>query len=394
MKKFGKFIACVACVATCSAAFLTGCGGGGKSEAQKEKDFIAEIGATSETYTGAVSDTSYSTKEAAAAAYVADQVAGEKSVSVVGTTSNALDETQVAALNIPAEDMAGAQSVEEVVITYTEEGDSVMTAFGGEEVGGVLNKSKTVKVYIIKYETDWKYYTPCPATGETITKSYYDSVFDYAKYENCTMENSMTIVSKASYQGVTAKVTIGAHQLVKYAEGKIYIEQTATYAMTLLGETEKEVETISAYVEEDENGDINCYVKQDANGDWYEGSLTTVGFSSLEELVPFSDQYLDYTYFTKTDYGFKLDGENMQKYLELTIGEELEEMDFFSFGGKIDMFAKYYVCEGALTGMRMDMSIPYKVTEEEITVKGSVTAVSEVKITNYGTTVVEKPFTE
>lgn len=40
--------------------------------------------------------------------------------------------------------------------------------------------------------------------------------------------------------------------------------------------------------------------------EWEEADLTAVGSTSIEELTPFYDQYLDYTYFTKIKYGFAL----------------------------------------------------------------------------------------
>ena len=76
-KTLAKVFACVMAFGLTFAA--VGCGGGGsKSEAKKEKDFISEIGGTSETYTGAVSAETYETATAAATAYVTEEIVGEK----------------------------------------------------------------------------------------------------------------------------------------------------------------------------------------------------------------------------------------------------------------------------------------------------------------------------
>jgi hypothetical protein len=58
------------------------------------------------------------------------------------------------------------------------------------------------------------------------------------------------------------------------------------------------------------------------------------------------------------------------------------------------MYAEYYVCDGLLSGMRVDAEVNMEISAGSSTgtLKESVTTVT--KCTNYGTTVVEKPFTE
>ena len=278
-KTLAKVFACVMAFGLTFAA--VGCGGGGsKSEAKKEQDFISEIGGTSETYTGAVSTGSYETASAAATAYVEAEIVGEQESQIVATETKATFEgEQIATLNIPADITDGAQSVEEIEVEYSVS-DGYMAA---------SNSTKKVKVYVIKYETNWKYYTPLPETGATISKSYYDSVFDYEKYANCTfaMNMDMDMSVKASANGYTQKATIEVSmgQFVQYSENAIYIEQTMSFGgMEDItgGEVKDESMTIAAYLEKTAEGDIICYVKSSDNGSgWSEGDLTTVGFSSL-----------------------------------------------------------------------------------------------------------------
>ncbi len=393
MKKLGKILAGVTCLACLGTAFLTGCGG--KSEKEKEKDFVKELGGTSDTYKGELSKQTYASENAAAEAYVQEQVAGGQSVSVVNTTSKGvLSETEVSALNLPEEEKTGIVSVEEVEVEY-----SAYSAVKAMSIGSdSATSTQKVKVYIIKYDGYWKYFSPCPVTGETITKSYYDSVFDTDKYANCTVETSMDMEMsmKVSEDGYSVKISMdmGIDMTVLFSETAIYVEQTATLSMSMFGETEKEKATVCAYItweEEDGVSQIRCWVKSDYTEDqWVEGDLSDIEISSIDELLPFANEYLDYTYFTKSDYGFALSDENAVQYVNEVMGEDLEEFGYFS--DDIDIFAKYYVCNGLLSGMRMDMEMNINVVEDGVKIKGDITAVGETKVTDYGTTVVEKPF--
>jgi hypothetical protein len=391
-KTLAKVFACVMAFGLTFAA--VGCGGGGsKSEAKKEQDFISEIGGTSETYTGAVSTGSYETASAAATAYVEAEIVGEQESQIVATETKATFEgEQIATLNIPADITDGAQSVEEIEVEYSVS-DGYMAA---------SNSTKKVKVYVIKYETNWKYYTPLPETGATISKSYYDSVFDYEKYENCTfaMNMDMDMSVKASANGYTQKATIevSMSQFVQYSENAIYIEQTMSFGgMEDItgGEIKDESMTIAAYMEKTAEGDIICYVKSsDLGSGWSEGDLTTVGFSSLTELTPFYDQYLDFTYFTKTENGFQLADENSEKFIELTLKQDESMGDLIAMFGEnfdMDMFVKYYVSNGVLSGMRQELTMDAKMTQEGVSMKLSADVVTTMTCTNYGTTVVKKP---
>ncbi len=350
--------------------------------------FIESLGGVSETYTGSVSDESYDTTEEAATAYVEKELAGNAEVSIINTVSKGtLSEKEVESLKIPAEDSENIVSVEAIEVEYSEE--SLTAKEEGVTATATLNTTRKVKVYIIKYESSFKYYTPCPVTGETINKSYYDSVFNSDEYKNCTYTTSMKIsgsASSASEGTVTLEMT--TTQKALFSENAIYLEQTSSASM--LGETN--TETIYAYIVKETllgEEQIVCYISED-NEEWFEASLTTIGFYSFEELTPFYDQYLDYTYFTKTDYGFKLDEDNAKQYITETLGDTVA----VSLCDDLNMniFAKYYVSGGVLSGMRMDMDMTFSQTLYSETVTGAFDVVAEMSVTNYGSTVVEKPF--
>ena len=385
-KTMKKVFACVMAFGLTFAA--VGCGGGGQSEAKKEENFIKEIGGVSETFTGVVSTESYETANEAAAAYVETEIVGTDGAKIEAMESKAsYAGEQIAVLDIPAELTAGAEAVEEIEVEY-----SVAEGY----MSAASSSTKKVKVYVIKYTTDWKYYTPCPETGDTISKSYYDSVFNMEKYKNCTfdMNMEMDMSVKVSGGGYSQKISLGIEmsQFVQYSENAIYIEQTAsTTGLAALGGEDVST-SICGYFEMVDDS-ILCYVQMDG-GTWYEGDLTTIGFSSLEELTPFYDQYLDFTYFQKTNFGFQLADEQAEKYIDLTLRQDEsmgELIAMFGEGFGIDMFVKYYVSDGVLSGMRMDLNMDAKMVEDGMTMTLKADTITTMTCTNYGTTVVQKP---
>ena len=359
-------------------------------------DFIDDIGGVSDTFRGAVSEESYDTPEDAAVAFVESEVVGSKNANIVDTVSKGeLSNSEIADLDIPADLSEGMQSVELMEVEYTVSDASISASSVQNLAKGSASKTYKVKVYVIKYTIDWKYFVPMPVTGETISKSYYDSVFNSEKFANCTYESTNTIsaVIDAEAQGQKQKITmdIEIYQIVKYADNKVYFEQRTKSSQKATGmEDTVSEEVMYAYMEE-VDGEIITYVKTGDSG-WIEGELTFIGLSSMKEMRPFYNQYLDYTYFTREDYGFKLGRESAREYMRQALGAtpgfsnliDIDTMD-------IDMYAEYYVNEGALSGMRTDavigMEIVQQGTEMEMTER--VTAIATC--TNYGTTVVENP---
>ncbi|MBQ7352454.1 MAG: hypothetical protein IJW54_00455 [Clostridia bacterium] len=389
-KRFGALL--LALTLACVMLFATSCGDSGKTidpEAGRD-DFIGDIGGVSETYVGSASEESYETADSAAEAFVQNELAGQSDAVVLETTSKGeLSSTEVTELNIPTDVMEGALSVEKIEVAYALNSADYYSACSAESVTDTLNKNKVVTVYVIKYENDWKYFTPLPETGDTVSKSYYESVFDNEKYQNCTFKNDMKVYASASGGGQSFSMTINMSQLIKHADGKVYLEQRMYMEMPGVDNQET---VIYAYMEE-VDGRVVCYVKQGADStEWNPTNLSTIGFSSLEQLTPFYDQYLDYTYFTKADFGFVLNKENAAKYL----AQALEDQDLgvaFS-NDDINMYAEYYVSDGALSGMRLDAVVSMSVSQSGQSMSIYEEVSTTTTCTNYGTTVVEKPFVE
>lgn len=376
--------------------FAIGCGGGTGGEGAKHNDFIDTIGGVSETYKGEICEQEFETKEDAAEAYVMQQVVGNQDAQVVNTTSmGTLSASQVNSL-IPTEMKEGIVSVEKIEVEYSVTNDATPYAVGanGVAVYDTLNTTKKVEVYVIVYADYYTYFTPAPVTGDTITKAYYDSVFNTEKYENCTFKSTSTVsaVSGGSYNGTTVNYSMDqtVEELMKITEDKIYLELKVTMSETYVGvpgeeNTEPTVMELYAYIE-NVNGDIKIYIKEGADStEWVEGNLHQIGFSDFDDLMPFADAYLDYTYFTKTDFGFEVADENA----ELFVSEILEQIEVGP-SMDIDMIAKFYVSNGVLSGMREDVNVSYTIPEAGVT--ATATVVANMTCTDYGTTVVERPF--
>ena len=358
-------------------------GGGSKLDASEgRQDFIDGIGGVSDTYAGAVSEETFETANAAAEAYVATEVVGTSKVAVVksATSKGTLSAGEITSLNLPEEFSEGMDSVEKIEVVYSEE---TATTASTTTLAGASNKK--VIVYVIKYGPEYKYFSPVPVKGDTITKSYYESVFNDEKYENCTYVNE-------SYVKATASVNVGGQtqsqtyemtltQIIKRTADKIYFKQTIVgdaASMGFYGDT-----YLEGYIEKAEDGSTKTWVKQSENGQWVEGYLMN--------LDPFAGQdRLDYSYFSKTDFGFALKGENALRYYK----SAATNASMIPDDAKLDLYAEYYVNEGVLSGMRMEYSADMDVEQNGYTVKNVTYGLNTMTCTDYGTTVVERPFAE
>lgn len=396
-----------------SATCLVGCGGetpdgttqGAATTATPKpddtpavKDEVAEalinkVGGASETFVGALSEETYASAEEAARAYVNEEVAGQQNAEILNTKSNGtLSDNQIKDAGIPDSLLAGADSVEELEVTYSLSNASV-------ESGVTLLKSstdsqKTVKVYVIKCGVNWQYFTPRPVTGDTISKTYYDSVFNAEKYKNCTFKATNITRSETKYSGMGESGSVVTEtkieQLIKFADNKIFVEVT-TSSLDSEVSTEATVNNISLYLEEID-GEMSCYVKTKADGEWMVGSLAAIGFTSIDQLAPFHDQYLDYTYFTKTDYGFALGEESVTSYIDEVLGGEFSAL--LAQGMEFDMLAKYVVKDGVLSALLSDATLSLSMSEGGMTASIAYDITAEMTCIDYGTTVVEKPAIE
>lgn len=352
--------------------------------------FIEEIGGCSETYTGTISSESYSVADDAAKAFVSNEIfAADDSIDieydiVSVKRDKALTKSEISSLGISDEYMQNATEVLKYTVTYTEneaqdDDASVMS------LSSTYSNNSTVTVYIICYADLYKYFSPVVTDGNTLTKSYYDSIFDSEKYTNCTFTSSSEITLHADYLGGSIDVNMSMESTIMYDGDRIYLTETITSNNTSIMQNAD----LALYIEGTDNS-LQCYVLQ--NGVWQRAYLSSIGnlfdFSSLDDLMPFAKSYLDHSYFTKTDYGCTIEKDNLTKYtstvynlaLDQMIGAEVEKLEC---AGYVD----YYVSDGVLSGTRSEITLDltvYGVTYTEKIVARNI-------CTNYGTTVIESP---
>ena len=361
---------------------LTGC----KKETKKsaEQSMIDDIGGCSETYTGTLSEEQYSSSDEAIAAVVANELNGSSTeCTKTDAQKTTIPASEYAKNNIPAEYTNGATNVEKVEISYTRQeknkADTNLTADGD----AATQKKYKVTVYVINYENYWKYFSPVVENSQTLSKSYYESIFNGTKYKNCTVtqviEQKITIKGGGINESGTTKMEYTA----KYADNKIYMYEKTT--------DPSRVSESEYYIEQTDTG-ILCYTKNLA-GVWEESDL--FGAGDIDSLMPFaSNEYLDHSYFTKTSYGCEIQRENFQSYLDQAMKGLSLGMDANIESGSV----KFYVSKGVLSGILSNMKLSGTIslsemlgTTENITATFTSALSMTVKCTDYGTTVVTKP---
>lgn len=409
MKLSHRMIAILLASMTACSCLLCSCKGpsSGKKDSETlpwENDsevsaLVDAIGGCSETYQGAVSEETYTSAQDAAKACVAQEIISQSKDCQIQTVSEGskLSQKEISELGVPDDIMQGAEAVEEYTVTYqASEKDDQSSAASYHLQSLASKKATTVHVYIIKYPNYFKYFTPAVVNGDTLTKSYYDSIFNAEKYKNCTMVDTITITMDMDYEGTTFTMDMVTTTTTKYDHNKLYmqIEEKSFYSAvdpntkeTITGDlsdltgSSSSSSSYALYVETQSDGSTLCMTNY--GGTWSQASLSMLGFSDVDELTPFADQYLDHTFFTKTAYGCRLSKENFEAYLKQSV-DSLSGVDKLLVSSG---HADYYVSEGVLSGLHMQCDV-------QMTVLGIETAESiscTVSCTDYGTTVVEKP---
>lgn len=377
-----KFIAVL--LIACMAFALVGC-----NKKDAESKFIDEIGGCSETYNGALSEDEFGTLNAAAENYVKEEIVGDDqscSVTVGQTTEVAL--ADASKHKIPAECVNGAESVQAVEVYYTvkEKSSSIFDFLSSDAKAAITSgnsEEQKVTVYVIKFDTYFKYFTPVVENGETLTKTYFESLFNAEKYKNCTFKQTLEFgVKGTDKESVEQSLTYKTEYTAKFADSKIRVTMVSDVVGDGSQSGSSGKNTVDMYIGYDDNR-LECYAN--VNGSWASAELDLIGFSDIEELTPFYGQRLDHSYFVKTEYGCAIENEKLDKYMESV--NDLFEIALSALNFKAEGFVKYYVSEGTLSGVRTEIKI-------NMNYEGVATefyTVSELKCTDYGSTVVEKP---
>lgn len=356
--------------------------------------FINEIGGTSETFEGAVSEYAYSSAEEAAISYAQDEILG--SYVYIDTAVN-LGEVSASEHNIPEQFLEGSDRVEKLEVEY--ELPTAASLNGGAQAmsyseGG---EKARITVYVIKFGNEWRYFAPMPENGEQVNASYYESIFSSEKYQNCTLEIERT--NKTGIFGFSLSES-KIKWIIKLQDNKLYFEQTISGGGFI-----KEPDSVTAwYLEDTGSGNIKLYEKIE-DGEWtYKPGYTLAFYNGLytiyeiDEYTPFFDQlHFDHTLFTKTNYGFEVAEDNREEYfLDTYLWKELNrtfrQEGVYVYDEDVtvkEMYAEFFVQDGALTGVRMNSDFDFVAESEGVEITTNFSSEYVAKITNYGSTVID-----
>ncbi len=354
MKKW-KFLATLSLATVMGVACLAGCSP-----------------AASETFEGAVSETTYSSVTTAAQGFLAEELNGSTSTTnFVGYEKQAdLTEEEVAAL--PLEEGVTLVSAEKGTISYTLSDGSVASLAASTD--GV----KTQTAYILQYEGGiYRYYVPAQIVGEALTKSYFEDVLDTSKYVNSTFTSNSSMTMSMSMMGQSASQNMSTSMTLKFTENAIELYSSSSY----YGETE----TDTMYLVKTTDNGLVLYSQYEGEWSGYEAYFDSVDEFWLEYFIS-----LDFSYFEKTSTGFGISSDKLNEYFGEMMDSMAGEMDGanISFG---DSQMNYVVSEGAIASMsakyNMSVSASYGGYSASTTIRGSASG----NISNRGTTSITLP---
>ncbi len=339
-----------------------------------------DSGNYSETFPGVLSEDTYETTDAAAAAFLENEIAAPdvRTTFVSYKKSKDITEEELAAfeLDVAAEDI-GAK--EWGTVTY----EATLTSGVSSLAAGSGNgTTKHVKVGMFEIDGVYRYFVPVAGTGEMISKSYYESVFDPAKYKNCTETFDMTVTSSASTQGQKVTLTLDTRCTMKLTE------EAAELVMTTSGLASQGVPDVNVTVYVFKQGDgIAAYAS--INGVWQQ--YLDLGVSSWDELFEMNlDDFIDYSYFEKTKSGFKISPMKYEQYMQ----QYIDDLGLdYSFSSNMDYSgeATYFVTEGRLSKATTKVSLSMKVSSYGYTVTAKASASGVNVFSDFGTTTVQIP---
>lgn len=296
-------------------------------------------GAYSETFTGCISEKNYISKEAAARAFVAEELSGQSAAYYYNgyTKTGELTDEELEAIN-------GQNAVGDTIYG----GDKVRIAFGNAETDG------DVGAYLLETATKYRYFVLPPELGEPVTNAYLNSVLDGNSYINCTATSTVSISA--------LDIMNTYMQVIQFDDDKAYFKQELPGLINDVYLQEYSGGLI-AYMQ---NPDLNdgvfytmselkaYYYKRDYSFDLYlmngNDKISVSSLNSMLDVVSFTfNIVVDASYFVKQSYGFSMTDNNFKEFLRAYFGDEIGDLDTFWEDYKVYFRSDYYVSEGRLS---------------------------------------------
>lgn len=331
----------------------------------------------SETFEGVVSTWSYTSANAAAEAFLNNEInSTTNKVTFRSYIKNAeLSKKEIDSLNLQVDDTV--QSVEKGFVAYSE--DSAVAKASEEEEYNYV----TVYIIEIKYNSEapseYKYYVPLPEVGERISKSYYKSVLYNDKCENCTAKitvNSVISTTESTTNTnmeITCRITedtVYYGILTKVKDPFSYVDSSSSVALYILNynnpDTMRGVLVQNTYQYQHlSNADLKALYGKDSLKDFYKEGLVE----------------LDFAYYQKTETGFafkdKAVSDILNKALNIT-GISVSNLKVTS---------EYNITDGCIDNGNLAFSGEFFIGGQ----KANVTFESKFEFYDFGKTEVDVP---
>ncbi len=250
-----------------------------------------------ETFVGAISKTTYESKEDAAKGFLEEEISGDAFTAeyVSYTKTSELSQKEIDKLELADEYKSGIESVEKGEVEYSEQLNKQE-----EKVAKLASETCKRTVYIVIYTTkEYRFFSPAIIEGGTLTTSYFDYLFDMNRYLNCTVETDMS--DEKMLMKITDKV-ISMHlsNIFEEDEGASYYYYCEPYLYLCVYDENNVVEV---------NRLGKLSLKDALNGDFKDADpeyLAPIGLT-LGMLGG-----MDHSYFVKTKTGYELKEEIKQ----------------------------------------------------------------------------------
>lgn len=349
----------------------------------------------SDTFEGAFSEQVYATDKEAVEGFLATEISGGavKAELVDFEEKGELSESELEGLDKEVlnegDEIVSAKSVE---VTYKREKKAAVTSLAEEE-----DDMLVFTVYIIEISPhgatvhEYRYYVPRAKDGDVLTRSYYEDLLDSEKYVNCTqvytnvMKMTMPDMTSSTPDNIkTTTQEMKSAYTIKVADNKASLEMTMpdltsydpTNPTTLL--TYRHLWGYFEYGTEFNvwaSADGTSYVKAATN------PFVQYGITDIKSFAVMCLPKLDYSYYEKTDYGFKIQDDFMNEYVGKTLNQAV------GYGADVKAELRIYVTDGRVS--KMEASASVSMSAEGITIGSSTEEKLEFK--DFGTTSVTRP---
>ncbi len=332
------------------------------------------IEAYSETFIGSISKMGYSTKDAAARAFVSEELSGNYAAyEYVGYTKiDELSKSELTEINDRSTTDEEIQSGESVVIKYR---NSAV--------------SNNVKSYLLETAENYRYYVLPSASGDPVTNAYINSVLDGEKYLNCTCTTTIAL-------SVMDTMTTYLNQ-IKFDDDKAYFKQEVP-GLISNAYFEERTNGLEVYLEHPGKRDGEFYTLSEIQSYYAKDNLYYELFlikgaekipvdelKTIKDITDFAFMLnFDASYLVKKNYGFSITSNGYKAVCKALAGDSLgETFDKVWEDYKVYFRADYYVSEGRLSKSQTVLRLLYD--DNFITL--NLTSV----YSGFGTTTVEIP---